>query len=155
MGNRAVITTNNNLNETGIYLHWNGGRSSVEAFLAYCNLKGYRCPEDDCYGWSYLVAAIANTFGNGLSVGIDNCKYLDTNNYDNGVYVIKDWLIAERIYADPNYEQDEYDLLDAVKEIDERQPGHMRITSTEWERFDEVKQTILNARLNCVYKNNK
>lgn len=154
MGNRAVITTNSNLDETGIYLHWNGGRSSVEAFLAYCNLKGHRCPEDDCYGWSYLVATIANTFGNGVYVGIDNCEHLDTNNYDNGVYVIKNWLITERIYADSNYEQADYDLLNAVKTIDDRQPEHMRITQTEWNRFDEVKQATLNARLNCIYKDN-
>ena len=152
MGNRAVITANNNLNETGVYLHWNGGRSSVEAFLAYCNLKGYRCPEDDCYGWAYLVATIANTFGSGLSVGIDNCKHLDTNNYDNGVYVIKDWFITERIYADPNYEQDDYDLLERVKDIDGMQPRPL--TEKEWVRFDEVKQATLNARLNCVYNDN-
>ena len=152
MGNRAVITANNNLNETGIYLHWNGGRASIEAFLAYCNLKGYRCPEDDCYGWAYLVATIANTFGDGLSVGIDSCKYLDTDNYDNGVYVIKNWLIVERIYADSDYEQDGYDLLEFVKEINSRQPRPL--TEKEWERFDEVKQATLDARLNCMYKDN-
>lgn len=152
MGNRAVITANNNLNETGIYLHWNGGRSSVEAFLAYCNLKGYRCPEDDCYGWAYLVATIANTFSSGISVGVDSCLNLDTDNGDNGVYVIENWLIAERIYADPNYEQDDYDLLECVKDIDSMQPRPL--TEKEWERFDEVKQATINARLNCVYKDN-
>ena len=31
MGNRAVITTEKK--DLGIYLHWNGGRDSVEAFL--------------------------------------------------------------------------------------------------------------------------
>ena len=36
MGNRAVITTKPELTEVGMYLHWNGGRASVEAFLAYC-----------------------------------------------------------------------------------------------------------------------
>lgn len=154
MGNRAVITANNKLNGIGIYLHWRGGRSSVEALLAYCNLKRYRCPEDDCYGWSYLVATTANTFGDGLSVGIDNCKHLDTNNHDNGVYVIKDWLITERIYADSDYEQYDYDLLAAVAVIDDRQPEHMRITTKEWERFSEVRQATLNARLNCIYKDN-
>ena len=45
MGNRAVITTRKagvnpaNSDATGVYLHWNGGRDSVEAFLAYCKLK--------------------------------------------------------------------------------------------------------------------
>ena len=48
MGNRAVITTRKagvnpaNSDATGVYLHWNGGRDSVEAFLAYCKLKQFR-----------------------------------------------------------------------------------------------------------------
>jgi hypothetical protein len=37
MGNRAVITDNKQ--RIGIYLHWNGGRDSVEAFLKYCELR--------------------------------------------------------------------------------------------------------------------
>lgn len=36
MGNRAVITTTDQ--RIGIYLHWNGGKDSVEAFLKYCKL---------------------------------------------------------------------------------------------------------------------
>lgn len=44
MGNRAVITTSKstdikNSTDIGIYLHWNGGRDSVQAFLKYCELK--------------------------------------------------------------------------------------------------------------------
>ena len=55
MGNRAVITTQEyltNPDTIGVYLHWNGGRDSVQAFLLYCKLKGYRPPETDCYGWA-------------------------------------------------------------------------------------------------------
>ena len=42
MGNRAVITTANEWAHGGIgvYLHWNGGLDSVEAFLKYCEMKG-------------------------------------------------------------------------------------------------------------------
>ncbi len=40
MGNRAVITTEDK--QMGVYLHWNGGRDSVEAFLDYCDLQGFR-----------------------------------------------------------------------------------------------------------------
>ena len=59
MGNRAVITTSKstdikNSTDIGIYLHWNGGRDSVQAFLKYCELKGYRSPEKDNYGWARL-----------------------------------------------------------------------------------------------------
>lgn len=44
MGNRAVITTlqNYNNNGIGVYLHWNGGRDSVEGFLEYMKLKKHR-----------------------------------------------------------------------------------------------------------------
>lgn len=34
MGNRAVISFDENDNATGVYLHWNGGPESVLAFLA-------------------------------------------------------------------------------------------------------------------------
>lgn len=43
MGNRAVIITpDKNL---ALYLHWNGGRDTVEPLLKYCELQGYRPPE--------------------------------------------------------------------------------------------------------------
>lgn len=63
MGNRAVITTRKDLNGIGVYLHWNGGRDSVSAFLTYCKLKGFRPPERDNYGWAYLCTTIGNFFG--------------------------------------------------------------------------------------------
>lgn len=52
MGNRAVITTSKSMDvqtssELGVYLHWNGGRDSVEAFLEYCKRRGFRPPEED------------------------------------------------------------------------------------------------------------
>ena len=59
MGNRAIIKGHGN--SLGIYLHWNGGRDSVEAFLAYCKLKGYR--SDDSYSWARLAQVIGNYFG--------------------------------------------------------------------------------------------
>ena len=40
MGNRAVITTKER--KIGLYLHWNGGRDTVEPLLKYCELQGYR-----------------------------------------------------------------------------------------------------------------
>ena len=79
MGNRAVITTKENFdnNGIGVYLHWNGGRDSVNAFLTYCKMKGFRAPEKDNYGWARLVQVIANFFGGSLSIGIDDVCYLD------------------------------------------------------------------------------
>ena len=100
MGNRAVITTKENFNNNGVgvYVHWNGGRNSIEAFLTYCKLKGYRDPANDCYGWARLCQVIGNYFGGDCSVGIDICRNLDCDNGDNGVYIIKNWEIVDRKY---------------------------------------------------------
>lgn len=127
MGNRAVITTSKagfdpaNSEATGVYLHWNGGRDSVEAFLAYCKLKGFRSPEKDNYGWARLCQVIGNYFGGGLSIGIGPCCTLDCNNYDNGTYIIEDWEIVGRAYFD-GVEQHGYGLNDMLADIDETQP---------------------------------
>lgn len=123
MGNRAVITTEYNFknNGVGVYLHWNGGRDSVEAFLNYCKMKGYRAPEDDCYGWARLCQVVGNFFGGGLSVGIDTVDRLDCNNYDNGVYIIENWEIVDRKYHTGS-EQSGYDLKEMMIGIDKCMP---------------------------------
>lgn len=122
MGNRAVITTNNFSEENiGVYLHWNGGHDSVNAFLTYCKLKGYRSPEIDNYGWARLCQVIGNFFGGDSSIGIDKCSRLDCDNWDNGVYLIENWEIVGRKYHD-GAEQSHYDLLDMLLDINERQP---------------------------------
>ena len=125
MGNRAVITNSKAIDvasstDIGVYLHWNGGRHSVEAFLKYCELKGYRTPDEDNYGWARLCQVIGNFFGGGLSVGIGPCCELDCNNYDNGTYIIKGWEIVDRKYD--HYDTDNYDLHEMLKEIDSCQP---------------------------------
>ena len=126
MGNRAVITTqlkekNEIGNQTGVYIHWNGGRDSVEGFLKYCELKGYRKPENDSYGMARLIQVISNYFGGGNSVDVGASENLDCENFDNGVYFIKDWKIVGRLH-EPKVEQLEYSLIEVVKAIDEKQP---------------------------------
>ena len=146
MGNRAVITKVNNDNpnyeyangdQVGIYLHWNGGYDSVNAFLTYCKLKGFRGVEtDESYAWARLTQVIANFFGGGLSVGIDILKHLDCDNYDNGVYLINDkWEIVDRRYYEGE-EQDEYDLLEMLTEIDSRQPTSEQLGA------EQIKQAL-------------
>ena len=132
MGNRAVITATTDRRaaysyDIGIYLHWNGGRDSVEAFLEYCKLQGFREPPDD-YGMARLVQVISNFFGGGTSIGVDKCRNLDCDNYDNGVYQIKGWEIVGRQYIPDTFqEQDQHDLLDMLLEIDSKQPEGMRL----------------------------
>lgn len=119
MGNRAVIATEKQ--DLAVYLHWNGGRDSVEAFLTYCKICGHRPPESDCYGWARLCQVIANYLGGITSIGIDTYNKLYTSaNYDNGVYVIKDWKIIAREKFEGT-EQRKYKLEEMLKSINERQ----------------------------------
>lgn len=123
MGNRAVITTQD---ETmGIYVHWNGGYDSVNAFLKYCELRGYRSPTEDLtYGFARLAQVICNFFGGGLSCGVGPLNKLDCDNFDNGMYIIKGWEIVGRKYYE-GHEQNEYGLLDMLIEIDANQPRQL------------------------------
>lgn len=127
MGNRAVITDKNK--QIGVYVHWNGGRTSVEGFLTYCRLKEYRNPNDDYYGWARLCQVIGNFFGGELSVGIGIYEYLDTDNGDNGVYVMdENWNICERIYADGcNEKVDKQKLYEFIVALNEEQPEKEQI----------------------------
>lgn len=130
MGNRAVITTRKR--DLGLYVHWNGGRDSVEAFLRYCDLRDFRCPEQDDYGWARLCQVVANFMGgNGLSVGI--LPYTTDENMvaygdDNGVYVIEGWRIVDRVYPWEDFvEQEGYDLGAMLLDIDASQPEDQRL----------------------------
>ena len=138
MGNRAVITTETK--KIGVYVHWNGGRNSVDAFLAYCKAMKYREPENDCYGWARLVQTIANWFGSeGLSVGIDIYKNLDTDNGDNGIYVIKDWKIVKRIHSyDKNKKpSNKEDLIAFLKELSKSQPKGSQLDESQIKKAAE------------------
>lgn len=138
MGNRAVIAftsekrlteknCENTDNVVGTYLHWNGGRDSVEAFLTYCKLKGFRSPQSDLtYAIARFIQVVTNYFPDGLSVGVGTLKQLDCNNYDNGVYVVDgDWKIVKRLYN--SSEQKQYPLVDMLIDIDIHQPEEMRL----------------------------
>lgn len=148
MGNRAVITTKENFENdgVGVYLHWNGGRDSVNAFLKYCEIKGYRSPDTDCYGYARLCQVVGNFFGGNISIGIDKISRLGCEYLDNGVYIIEDWEIVDRKYFD-GLEQDKYDLTEFLKVIDESQPeneqlgGYLtakEVDSSELEIGDQV-----------------
>ena len=130
MGNRAVLTTNENMpndKKIGIYLHWNGGISSVKAFLTYCKLAGIRNPINDNYGWARMCQVIGNFFGGKLSIGIDTLNHLDCDNGDNGTYMFdENWKIVKHLYS--NYEDpDQYDLINFLYDIDDSMPVNDRI----------------------------
>ena len=129
MGNRAVITTRKDLDENGIglYMHWNGGYDSVRPILDYCRIRGFRSPDKDCYGYARLAQIVCNFMGgDGYSVGVGRLKELDTNNGDNGTYVIEDWKVAERLHYSGE-EQNEYDYNEFIMNLDECQPEDQRL----------------------------
>ncbi len=101
MGNRAVITFSENRSTgVGIYLHWNGGLESVLAFLDAAKSRGFRDPASDpSYAMARLCGLIHEFFGvrDSCSLGVGLLSSLDTDNWNNGVYVVgKDWAIVDR-----------------------------------------------------------
>lgn len=135
MGDRAVITTRDFYDEAkrdravGVYLHWNGDRTSVESLLEYCKLRGFRPPEEDCYGWARLCQVAGNVFGGGLSIGVDTCDGLDCDNWDNGTYIISNWEIVDRVYVrgECSEEVDEAQKKELLLHIDSCQPPADRL----------------------------
>jgi hypothetical protein len=132
MGNRAVIAFQDGslehvqLNAPGIYLHWNGGPESVTAFLDAAKELGVR--REDEYGAARLCQIIGNWFGGTLSIGVGTCRNMDTDNGDNGTYVVDlenhGWTIARRIhgsnygkYAQGHYEGILAEVLDVNRPI--------------------------------------
>ena len=97
MGDRAVISNKNK--QLGVYLHWYGYREFVESILAYCDAKNYRSPDvDDEYGWARLCQVAGNTIGGTLSLGVGMFNKMDTDNWDNGTYIIEGWDIKDRLF---------------------------------------------------------
>lgn len=114
MGNRAVITTPEK--KIGLYLHWNGGRASIEGFLGACKEMGFRDPAYDNYGWARLAEVCCAFMGNnGLCVGLDRYDVLDRQNGDNGVYIISGWEIVGREFA-PSKEEEDPEKTKAIRE---------------------------------------
>ena len=98
MGNRAVIVAHdtnrdNQDKRIGIYLHWCGSEETVKSFLEIAKQKGIRGVDSDPqYCWARLTQIIGDEFSkqgdDECSLGIGIVKYLDTYNFDNGVYYI-------------------------------------------------------------------
>lgn len=126
MGNRCLIAFKEKESKKKkeevpcIYLHWNGGRDSVEAFLDASKRLGVRT-NDQFYGMARMTQIISNYLGGTLSIGISNVGDWDLGFLDNGFY----WFDGLEIYDitdtyDGFEEQKEYDHEEMVKEIIDR-----------------------------------
>jgi hypothetical protein len=110
MGNRAVITFNTTESAPCIYLHWNGGRASVEAFLRVArhlelnaSMRGGGINFDlQAHTLDALAEILAKHFFNcevGFTVYRQTYGSADTDNWDNGVYVMnRNFDIVQRLY---------------------------------------------------------
>jgi hypothetical protein len=107
MGNRAVVSVEGG--EVGIYLHWNGGIESVNAFLRAAKDLGVRDPvEDQSYFLARFAQIIGNFHGGTTSVGVGPLKRLDTDNGDNGHFIVgAGFKIVGRKHACGNLQSDQ------------------------------------------------
>lgn len=130
MGNRAVITTEER--RIGVYLHEDGGRNFVEALLTYCRMRNFPHPSGarSGYGWACLCTVYNNfVLDRYKGCNIDLYEHMDTDNGDNGTYVIKGWEIVkhEHGYLEPDVD---YDKLSVICVINSRQPEYDRLEET-------------------------
>ena len=123
MGNRALIafkqkeSVKKKEDVPCIYLHWNGGRDSVEAFLDATRRLGVR-KNDPSYAMARLTQIIANYLGGTLSIGISSVGDWALDFLDNGIYWVDELEIYDRTDTyDGHQEQNSYDHEELVKAI--------------------------------------
>ncbi len=129
MGNRAVIAFEDKSSAVGIYLHWNGGRDSVEGFLkAARNLGFLERAGDKDYLLARLTQLIANYFGGMTGIGVGILKNLDCDNGNNGLYIVSPdtlEIVGRRHFK--GTEQNEYKLDEMAKEVMEKNVSNFTI----------------------------
>lgn len=131
MSNNAVVTWDTGENAIGVYIHWNGSLTSIKAFLAYCELKGYRKPDEDCYGLARFTQIVANFFGGIHSIGVGLVNTFGS--CDNGIYICKGWNIIG--HKGNPAKEDEYSLEHFLYEINNNQPKNEQISKEKIKRF--------------------
>ena len=120
MSNSGIIVFEDN-RELGLYLHWNGGRDSVEAFLKYCELT------KKTGGFQYGMLSLSQVIKNWSVTLGDIIMNPFNHDTDNGIYIIdKKWNIIDRRKFN-GIEQNEYDLEEFLKELDESQPAKYQL----------------------------
>lgn len=97
MGNRAVISFSTNPTAPSIYLHWNGGRASIQGFLAGCIESGYAATGDQAQDMDQIERRLRPFFarnGECLSIYRQPVGRADTDNGDNGWYILDQSTLA-------------------------------------------------------------
>jgi len=123
MGNRAVITFTNHATSPCIYLHWNGGRASVEGFLKAAQQlellpSKFNHESEFLDKFAELIAERFFDCKVGMTVYREKYGTADTDNWDNGVYVIDQKLaIIGRLYFRGSEEIDQNKTDEICKSI--------------------------------------
>lgn len=130
MGDRAIIrSTDDAYGE--IYLQWHGSRIYIEAFLAFCKLKGCKPPQEDPRGMARLCQTIANFMEEDeLSIGISKRGFHYEG--DCEIYYIEDWRIVGR-REKTDFTDDE--LKEMIIKVNKRQPEKRRLTLEQIENY--------------------
>ena len=105
MGNRAVITFSTAGNAPAIYLHWNGGRASVQGFIDAARALGLRhapTAAAQTQALDQLAELLARHYFRcnvGMTVYRLHYAGADRDNGDNGTYLLgHDLTIIDRFY---------------------------------------------------------
>jgi hypothetical protein len=105
MGNRAVITFDTADNAPAIYLHWNGGRASVQGFIDAARALGLRhaptaaAQTETLDQLAELLARHYFRCNVGMTVYRLHYAGTDRDNGDNGTYLLgHDLTIIGRLY---------------------------------------------------------
>lgn len=128
MGNRAVIAFHNNEHAPVVYLHWNGGKASVEGFLQAAKQLGldpqkFRSDTAFMDAFAKMIAIRFFDCAVGQTVYRQQYGKADTNNYDNGVYIISQQLkIIGRLYNQ------------GQEEIDQKKTAQIAASITNWHK---------------------
>jgi len=105
MGNRAVITFATYTNAPAIYLHWNGGRASVEGFLSAArqlglrHARGHQAQTEALDQLAEMLARFYFRCNVGMNVYRMHYAGSDRDNGDNGTYLLgQDLSILARLH---------------------------------------------------------
>lgn len=97
MGNRAVVSFSTSPAAPSIYLHWNGGRASVEGFLAGCLDAGYAATGDQEQDMDQIERRLRPFFARNnecMSIYRQPVGRADCDNGDNGWYILDPTTLA-------------------------------------------------------------
>lgn len=110
MGNRAVVTMSVASDAPCIYLHWNGGKASVQGFLKAAKAMKLDTTEPRKFFDEFAKIIAKYFFGCNVGMHIYRETYgrADTDNWDNGVFIIdQDLKIVGREFKRNTEETDD------------------------------------------------